>query len=269
MLDQVPEPNKGHIPGKCPRACSEQLRVQQGGQGPRADPFCILSSPLLQTSFMIWIFFYSSAWCHLSEPSALRDCHQHCCAQSENPRVAEVGALWGCLAQPPSPQHSRSEVMMLPGASQVLNMSMSKAPPSSLVPDFVTITGEKYSIRTNCVAGHSCHLWSCCTPVSWGETEQPPGALPCWAQLLLTPWSCSSPQPVSCALLGGQWLLGHSGAAGSSQEPLPCRAGGSGPREVQRSVRAAGEVGEGRGFGTALTDIHSLTETPSMSETRP
>lgn len=30
-----------------------QLRAQQGGQGPRVDPFFILSLPLLQTSFMI------------------------------------------------------------------------------------------------------------------------------------------------------------------------------------------------------------------------
>lgn len=113
-------------------------------------------------------------------------------------------------AQPHSPQHSRSKAMMLPGARQVLKMSTSKAQPSSLFPHFLTIIGEKYSISTNCVASHSCHLWPWCTPASQGEAEQPPGALPCWPQLLLTPWPCSPSQPGS--QLRGQWLLGRSGS---------------------------------------------------------
>lgn len=59
---------QGNVPALT-RACSEQLRAQ-GGQGPRVEPFCILCPPLLQTSFMIWTFFYRPAWCHLPEPSA-------------------------------------------------------------------------------------------------------------------------------------------------------------------------------------------------------
>lgn len=165
------------------------------------------------------------------------------------------------MAQPYSPQHSRSKAMMLPGASQVLNMSMSKASPSSLVPHFVTIIREKYSIKTTCVASHNCHLWSCCTAANPGETEQPPGALPCWG---LAP-----PYPMVLLIIPASVLCPPEGTvapgalrfrtAGASQELLPCRAWGLGPKEVQRSARAAWEVGEGRGFGTALmeTSIHS------------
>lgn len=152
--------------------------------------------------------------------------------------------------------------MMFPGASQVLNMSRSKAPPTSPFPHFMTVIGEKIPSGRIQVFPVLPSIAATSSPAaSPGETEQPPGALP---QLPLTPRSARHPSqcPVPC------W--------GTQAQPCRCCPGTFALLRAKASAEGSkGSMGSGRGqrqgklWNSPNGDIHSHTETPGMSETRP
>lgn len=121
-----------------------------------------------------------------------------------------------------------------------------------------------------------------CTPVSPGETEQPSRALPCWdpAPSLLGPNS-SSPQvlltiPASVPCLAQGTVAAGTprvSTAGASQEPFALQGLGLSAKRGAEVSKGSMESERGQRQGKIWKcpngDIHSLTESPIMSETRP